>query len=37
MAYQKVFRGERVCVAYPDGRLYLTGMSFKPSKKNAGL
>lgn len=36
MAYQKL-RGERVCTVYPDGRLYLTGMSFKPSKKNAGL
>ena len=37
MAYQKVFRGERVCIAYPDGKLYLTGMSFKSTKKNAGL
>lgn len=32
MAYQKVFRGERVCVAYPDGKLYLTGLAFKSNK-----
>jgi hypothetical protein len=37
MAYQKVFRGERVCIAYPDGRFYLTSVAFKSVKKNAGL